>query len=67
MAKQNRVMKSKLDIYDRLNSTTSVIQLRNARGVVERLRDDRWQYFDEGSTRLTDGKKDVKNCTVSSI
>ena len=48
MAKQNGVMKSKLDIYDRLNSTTSVIQLRNARGVVERLRDDRWQYFEEG-------------------
>lgn len=49
MAKRTGVMKSKLDIYDRLNSSTSVIQLRNARGVVERLRDDRWQYFEEGS------------------
>ena len=41
MAKQKVSLKSKLDLYNRLNSTTSVEQIRNARSVVERLRDDR--------------------------
>lgn len=49
MAKQKESIKSKLDLYDRLNSTTSVEQIRNARAVVERLRNDRWRYFEEGS------------------
>ncbi len=41
MAKQKESIKSKLDLFDRLNSTTSVEQIRNAGSVVERLRDDR--------------------------
>ena len=49
MARQKESIKSKLDLFDRLNSTTTVEQIRNARGVVERLRDDRWRYFKEGS------------------
>ena len=40
-AKQRESIKFKLDLYDRLNSTTSVVQIRNARSVIERLRDDR--------------------------
>lgn len=49
MARQKESIKSKLDLFDRLNSTTSVEQIRNSRSVVERLRDDRWRYFKEGS------------------
>ncbi|MDE0197666.1 MAG: hypothetical protein OXK78_05695 [Caldilineaceae bacterium] len=43
MAELKETIRSKLDLYDRLNSTTSVEQIRNARSVVERLRDDRWR------------------------
>lgn len=43
MAKQRESIKFKLDLYDGLDSTTSVEQIGNARSVVERLRDDRWR------------------------
>ena len=49
IAKQKESIRSELDLYDRLNSTTSVEQIGNARSVVERLRDDRWRYFEAGS------------------
>ncbi len=43
MAELEESLTTKLDLYDRLNSTTSVEQIGNACSVVERLRDDRWR------------------------
>lgn len=43
MAELKGSIRFKLDLYDRLDSTTSVEQIGNARSVVERLRDDRWR------------------------
>ena len=42
-------MKYRHDLFDRLEATTAIEELYNARAVIGRLRNDAYHYFEEGS------------------
>lgn len=52
MARKKGLMTYQHDIFDRLEDTTVSEQLYNAHAVIGRLRDNAYQYFEEGSTQF---------------
>ena len=46
------------DIFDRLEATTATDELANARAVIGRLRNDAYQYFEEGSAQFEKWNKE---------